>query len=103
MSNNDLLIQGGTVVDGTGAAARRADVRTSGGRIVEVGPSLAPDGEAIIDAHGAFVTPGFIESHTHYDGSMWWDPSLSPAGERKPNGIPGIRYREHPTISTWCR
>ena len=73
-----LLIAGGTVVDGTGAPGRRADVRVAEGRIVEVGPDLDADGERVIDAGGAYVTPGWIESHTHFDGSMWWDPSCDP-------------------------
>ncbi|MCB0993616.1 MAG: amidohydrolase family protein, partial [Acidimicrobiales bacterium] len=77
-SSEGLLIAGGTVVDGTGAAARRADVRVASGRIVEIGPGLRPDGERVIDAGGAYVTPGWIESHTHFDGSMWWDPSCDP-------------------------
>ena len=73
-----LLIKGGTVVDGTGAPARRADVRTRGSDIVEVGDGLSHDGERVIDAGGAYVAPGWIESHTHFDGSMWWDPSCDP-------------------------
>lgn len=73
-----FLIKGGTVVDGTGAPARRADIRVSGRHIAEIGPDLARDGEALIDASGAYVTPGWIESHTHFDGSMWWDPSCDP-------------------------
>src|SRR5947209_1719263 len=51
----DMLIQGGTVVDGTGAEARRADVRVRGGVIVEVAPDLAPEGEPVVDASGAYV------------------------------------------------
>jgi N-acyl-D-amino-acid deacylase len=74
----DLLVRGGVVVDGSGAPPRAADVRVRAGTIVEVGPELAPDGEPIIDAGGAYVAPGFIESHTHFDGSMWWDPSCDP-------------------------
>ncbi len=46
--------------------------------MVEVGPALKPDWEATLDASGAYVTPGFIESHSHFDGSMWWDPSCDP-------------------------
>ena len=75
---NDILIRGGTVVDGTGAPAFPADVRVHQGTIVEVGPDLAPHGERIFDAAGCHVTPGFIESHTHYDASMWWQPDLDP-------------------------
>jgi N-acyl-D-amino-acid deacylase len=74
----DLLVQGGTLVDGTGAAARRADVRVRGGVVVEIGENLAPDGEVTVDAGGAYVAPGFMESHSHFDGSMWWDPSCDP-------------------------
>jgi len=59
----DLLVRGGTLVDGTGALARRADVRVRSGRVADVGPDLAPDGETELDAAGAYVAPGFIESH----------------------------------------
>ena len=68
--DGDLLVRGGTVVDGTGAPAVRADVRVRGGRIAEVGDGLTPDGEPEIDARGAYVAPGFVESHSHFDGSM---------------------------------
>ena len=78
MATGDLLVRGGTVVDGTGAASFEADVRVRSGKIAEVGPGLRPDGEPEIDAGGALVTPGFIEPHTHYDGSLWWDPHIDP-------------------------
>ena len=74
----DVLVKGGEVVDGTGAAPFRADVRVRSGRIVEVAPGLMADGEPIIDAAGAFVAPGIIDTHTHLDGAMWWDPDLDP-------------------------
>lgn len=74
----DMLIKNGTVVDGTGAPAFAADVRIRDGLIAEVGPGLAPQGERVVDAAGCYVTPGFIESHTHYDASMWWDSKLDP-------------------------
>ncbi len=74
-----MLIKGGTVVDGTGSPAFAADVRVADGTIVEVGPGLAArPGERVFDAAGCYVTPGFIESHTHYDGTMWWQPDLDP-------------------------
>jgi N-acyl-D-aspartate/D-glutamate deacylase len=74
-----MLIRGGTVVDGTGAAAFDADVRVENDRIVEVAAGLAPrEGEEIFVASGCYVAPGFIESHTHYDATMWWQPDLDP-------------------------
>ncbi|OCC25687.1 amidohydrolase [Croceicoccus estronivorus] len=73
-----ILIKNGTVVDGTGAKAFAADVRIDGDRIVEVAPGLEARGERVFDAEGCLVTPGFIESHTHYDGTMWWQPDLDP-------------------------
>ena len=75
----DLVIQGGTVVDGTGAPARRADVAIDAGRIVAVGPDLDVSATRRIDAEGALVTPGFVDIHTHYDGQATWDPMLAPS------------------------
>ncbi|NNK63634.1 MAG: amidohydrolase family protein [Gemmatimonadetes bacterium] len=75
----DLLIRGGTVVDGTNAPAFRADVRLRDGLIAEVAEGLEPvAGERVVDATGCYVTPGLIESHTHFDGTMWWQPDLDP-------------------------
>ncbi|TVV75761.1 N-acyl-D-amino-acid deacylase family protein [Sphingomonas solaris] len=75
-----ILIKGGTVVDGTGVTpAARNDVRIAGGIITEVGPDLvAARGERVIDADGCYVTPGFIETHNHWDGGVWWSPNLDP-------------------------
>ncbi len=73
------LIRNGTVVDGTGAAGFAADVRVHDGVIAEVAPGLTPAAdETIVDATGCIVSPGFIESHTHFDGAMWWDEELDP-------------------------
>ena len=69
----ELLVRGGTVIDGTGAPGAVADVRVRDGRISEIGRDLRPHGEDVIDASGALVTPGFIDSHTHYDPSLFWD------------------------------
>lgn len=75
----DMLIKGGTVVDGTGAKAFAADVRVRGEKIVEVGANLqAGAGERVVDAAGCIVAPGFIESHTHFDATMWWQPDMDP-------------------------
>jgi N-acyl-D-aspartate/D-glutamate deacylase len=74
----DLVIKGGTVVDGTGGAERTADVAITDGVVVEVG---RVDGAAkeTIDADGAIVTPGFVDPHTHFDGQVTWDPLLTPS------------------------
>jgi N-acyl-D-aspartate/D-glutamate deacylase len=73
----DLVIKGGTVVDGTGTAPRRAEVAITDGRVSDIGPKLA--GDRIIDASGQIVAPGFIDIHTHYDAQVFWDPALSPS------------------------
>ena len=78
MSDYDLIICGGTLVDGTGEAPRRADVAVKDGQIAAVGDSLG-DAERTIDAEGLTVTPGFVDIHTHYDGQATWDPTLSPS------------------------
>jgi N-acyl-D-amino-acid deacylase len=78
MPDRDLLVKGGEVVDGTGADARRADVRVRAGRIVEVAADLQPEGEDVIDATGAVVAPGFIDTHAHTDPAVFWDPALDP-------------------------
>ena len=78
MATHDLVIRGGTVVDGTGAPARTADVAITDGVVTEVG---RVDGTATqeIDADGALVTPGFVDIHTHYDGQATWDEQLTPS------------------------
>ncbi|HZR79553.1 MAG TPA: amidohydrolase family protein [Candidatus Binatia bacterium] len=75
---HDLVIRGGTVVDGSGAAAVGADVAIDAGRITAVGEVTSP-ARAAIDARGLLVTPGFIDIHTHYDGQATWDPILAPS------------------------
>jgi len=75
---SDLIVTGGLLYDGTGGPARRADVRVRGGVIAEVAPDLSPQGEVVVDASGACVAPGFIDSHTHLDPTMFWDPACDP-------------------------
>jgi N-acyl-D-aspartate/D-glutamate deacylase len=74
----DLVIRRGTVVDGTGAAPRDADVAVKDGRIAQVG-HVDGAGAAEIDARGLLVTPGFVDIHTHYDGQATWDDRLIPS------------------------
>jgi N-acyl-D-aspartate/D-glutamate deacylase len=83
---HDLVIRGGTVVDGTGAPARHADVAVDGGRIVAVGGDVGA-GRRVIDADGLVVTPGWVDIHTHYDGQITWDADLAPSSV---NGVTSL-------------
>ncbi len=74
----DLVIRGGTVVDGSGAAPREADIAIEGDHIVAVG-AIVNRGREEIDARGQIVTPGFVDIHTHYDGQATWDPMMAPS------------------------
>lgn len=75
----DMVIKGGTLVDGTGAEARRADVGVKDGVVTEVAPSIEADAAETIDAADQLVTPGFVDIHTHYDGQATWDETLDPS------------------------
>ena len=78
MAELDLVIRGGTVVDGTGREPIEADVGISGNRIAAVG-TITARGAAEIDARGKLVTPGFVDIHTHYDAQAVWDDHLAPS------------------------
>lgn len=77
MAHFDVLIRGGTVVDGTGAPAVRADVGIVGSRIAAVGDLTMSTATRLIDATGRIVTPGFVDIHTHLDAQIAWDPVAS--------------------------
>ena len=74
----DVVIRGGTVVDGTGAPGRPADVAVTDGVVTEIGDRLDGVEHARARRVGQIVAPGFIDIHTHYDAQVFWDPSLTP-------------------------
>lgn len=77
----DLLISGGTLVDGSGEARRAGEIGVRDGRIVAIGApaELGDDADEVLDATGAIVSPGFIDIHTHYDAQVFWDSMLTPS------------------------
>src|SRR5438874_7905145 len=75
---HDLVVRAGTVVDGTGAPRRTADVAVDDGIITAVG-SVDEQGRRELDADGLLVTPGWVDIHTHYDGQVTWDPEVTPS------------------------
>lgn len=79
MSQFDVVIRGGDVVDGTGAPRRRADVGIAGDRIAAIGDLDGAIATHEIDAAGRAVTPGFVDVHTHVDAQVFWDTTLSPS------------------------
>ncbi len=74
----NLVIRGGTIMDGSGGDPFEADVAVEGGQITAIGQSL-PKGAEEIDARGRLVTPGFVDVHTHYDAQVTWSSRLSPS------------------------
>jgi N-acyl-D-aspartate/D-glutamate deacylase len=78
MSEFDVVIRHGTVIDGTGAEPVIADVGISNGRVVAVGV-VDGRGAQEVDAEGLLVTPGFVDIHTHYDGQATWDSRIQPS------------------------
>ncbi|WP_067702797.1 N-acyl-D-amino-acid deacylase family protein [Nocardia jejuensis] len=89
MTRCDVVIRGGTVFDGTGATARRADVGIIGGKVATVSADPLPDGERTIDAAGKWVMPGMLDVHTHYDAEVLGSPGL---GESVRHGVTTVVF-----------
>jgi N-acyl-D-amino-acid deacylase len=75
----DLLIRSALVFDGSGTEGVVQDVAVHNGRIAQIAPKLAPDATQVIDARGLALMPGIIDSHTHFDAQITWDPMLRPS------------------------
>jgi N-acyl-D-aspartate/D-glutamate deacylase len=80
MSEYDLVVRGGTVIDGTGIPRYRADVAVKDGKVAKISGKIAAGGAKEIDAGGCIVAPGVIDLHTHYDAQLNWDPYCSVSG-----------------------
>jgi N-acyl-D-aspartate/D-glutamate deacylase len=76
---DDLLIRGATLYDGSGAEPQRADLAVRDGRIRAIAPSLPADARNVVDAGGLALMPGIIDSHTHFDAQVTWDPYVRPS------------------------
>ena len=81
---HDVIIRGGTIVDGTGASSYVADIAISNGVITDIAESIAGEARQVINATGHIVTPGWVDVHTHYDGQVTWDEDLEPSAT---NGV----------------
>lgn len=76
---DDLLIRGALLFDGSGAEPMRADLAVRGGRIRAIGADLHVDAQRVVDADGLALMPGIVDSHTHFDAQLTWDPFVRPS------------------------
>src|SRR5271156_6066386 len=74
MADYDIIIRGGTVVDGTRTPRNVSDIAIKDGRIAQIGGLKGKTAERTLDAAGRIVAPGFVDLHTHYDAQVFWDP-----------------------------
>ena len=80
MADFDLIVRGGTVVDGTRMPRFLGDIGIRGGRVASVGRLADASAERVLDADGMIVAPGYVDLHTHYDAQVFWDPYCSLSG-----------------------
>src|SRR2546422_11048324 len=80
MAEFDVVIQGGTIVDGTRTPRYTGDLGIKNGKIAKIGKLGSSEAKKTLDAHGLVVAPGFIDLHTHYDAQVFWDPYCSLSG-----------------------
>jgi N-acyl-D-amino-acid deacylase len=80
MATYDLVIKGGTVIDGLRTPRYKADVAIADGKVAQIGRVSAADGAKVVDASGKVVAPGFVDLHTHYDSQVFWDPWCTMSG-----------------------
>jgi N-acyl-D-amino-acid deacylase len=111
MSQYDLIIRQGEIIDGSGAAAFTGDVGVLNGVITCVAPRIDAVALKEIDARGLLVTPGFVDVHTHYDGQATWDSHLNPSSNLGTTtvvvgncgvGFAPCRPADLPTMTYWC-
>ena len=77
MADFDVVIENGTIVDGTRMPRYRADLGIRSGRVSTIGRLSGRNADRRIDATGLVVAPGFVDLHTHYDAQLFWDPTCS--------------------------
>lgn len=80
MPSYDIVVKGGTVIDGVRTPRFKADIAIKGGRIVQIGRLNASDAKEVVDATDRVVAPGFVDLHTHYDSQLFWDPWCTMSG-----------------------